>query len=75
MHAILPRLNGTGRRLLALCVRRNREKRAPSAFSQWIRDDETRSLAAIVSDVLDELLILTGAPTLSSNPSDAGRAC
>jgi AcrR family transcriptional regulator len=44
------------------------------AFSQWIRDDETRSLAAIVWDVLDELLILTGAATLSSNPSDAGRA-
>jgi AcrR family transcriptional regulator len=43
------------------------------AFSQWIRDDETRSLAAIVSDVLDELLILTGAASLSSNPSDAGR--
>jgi len=43
------------------------------AFSQWIRDDETRSLAAIVSDVLDELLILTGGATLSSKPSDAGR--
>src|SRR5579864_4779659 len=43
------------------------------AFSQWIRDDETRSLAAIVSDVLDELLVLTGGATLSSKPSDAGR--
>ena len=31
------------------------------AFRQWISDDETRSLAAIVSDVLDELLNLTGA--------------
>jgi AcrR family transcriptional regulator len=43
------------------------------AFNQWIRDDETRSLVAIVSDVLDELLMLTGAASLSSNPSDARR--
>ena len=35
------------------------------AFSLWIRDDETRSLAAIVSDVLEKLLNLTGAATLS----------
>jgi hypothetical protein len=37
------------------------------AFSLWIRDDETRSLAAIVSDVLEKLLNLTGAATLSPN--------
>lgn len=35
------------------------------AFSMWIRDDETRSLAAIVSDVVAELLSLTGAASLS----------
>jgi AcrR family transcriptional regulator len=37
------------------------------AFSIWIRVDETRSLAAIVTDVLEELLNLTGAATLSRN--------
>lgn len=37
------------------------------AFNIWIRDDESRSLAAIVSDVLEELLNLTGAATLSRN--------
>jgi len=37
------------------------------AFSLWIRDAETRSLAAIVSDVVEELLNLTGAATLSRN--------
>ena len=31
------------------------------AFAQWIRDGETRSLADIASDVLRELLYLTGA--------------
>jgi AcrR family transcriptional regulator len=31
------------------------------AFAQWIREDETRSLADIASDVLTELLNLTGA--------------
>ena len=31
------------------------------AFTQWIRDGETRSLAEIASDVLRELLNLTGA--------------
>jgi len=35
------------------------------AFSLWIRPDETRSLAAIVSEVLEELLNLTGKATLS----------
>jgi AcrR family transcriptional regulator len=33
------------------------------AFTQWIRDGETRSLAEIASDVLRELLNLTGAAT------------
>jgi AcrR family transcriptional regulator len=33
------------------------------AFTQWIRDGETRSLAEIASDVLRELLSLTGAAT------------
>ncbi len=31
------------------------------AFAQWLREDETRSLAGIESDVLRELLNLTGA--------------
>jgi AcrR family transcriptional regulator len=31
------------------------------AFAQWIREDEKRSLADIASDVLNELLNLTGA--------------
>ena len=31
------------------------------AFAQWIRDDESRSLGDIVSDVLRELRQLTGA--------------
>ena len=31
------------------------------AFAQWIREDEKRSLADIASDVLHELLNLTGA--------------
>ena len=31
------------------------------AFAQWIREGETRSLAEIASDVLRELLNLTGA--------------
>jgi AcrR family transcriptional regulator len=31
------------------------------AFAQWIRDDEERSLSGIASDVLHELLNLTGA--------------
>src|SRR5882757_2359146 len=35
------------------------------AFAQWIRDGETRSLAAIASGVLRELLNLTGAAAAS----------
>ena len=33
------------------------------AFAQWIREGETRSLADIASDVLRELVSLTGAAT------------
>ena len=33
------------------------------AFAQWLREDETRSLTAITSDVLHELLNLAGAAT------------
>jgi hypothetical protein len=33
------------------------------AFAQWIRQGETRSLDTIASDVLRELLNLTGAAT------------
>lgn len=35
------------------------------AFTQWIREDETRSLPDIASDVLNELRNLTGAATVS----------
>jgi hypothetical protein len=37
------------------------------ASSLWIRDDESRSLAAIVSDVLEKLPNLTGVAMLSPN--------
>ena len=33
------------------------------AFAQWIREGETRSLPDIASDVLDELVNLTGTAT------------
>jgi AcrR family transcriptional regulator len=35
------------------------------AFAQWLREDETRSLAEIESDVLRELLNLTGAAAVA----------
>jgi len=44
------------------------------AFSQWIREGETRSLSDIASDVLHELHTLTGAATGSPNLPIAGTA-
>ncbi|MGB6453783.1 MAG: helix-turn-helix domain-containing protein [Streptosporangiaceae bacterium] len=37
------------------------------AFAQWIREGETRSLAEVASQVLDELVSLTGAAAGSRN--------
>ena len=37
------------------------------AFAQWIRDGETRSLAEVASQVLDELVSVTGAAAGSPN--------
>jgi hypothetical protein len=44
------------------------------AFAQWIREGEQRSLSDIASDVLHELLNLTGTATGSQNPASAGTA-
>jgi hypothetical protein len=44
------------------------------AFAQWIREDEKRSLADIASDVLHELLNLTGTATGSQNLPIVGTA-
>jgi AcrR family transcriptional regulator len=44
------------------------------AFAQWIRDGERRSLSDIASDVLHELLNLTGAATGSRAPELSRRS-
>lgn len=43
------------------------------AFTQWIRENEDRSLSTIVGDVLNELVDLTGAATVSPGRTGTGR--